>query len=175
MIFNYYQTTFNWTDHNKLVLISFTNGQVSRVLKSGVALYSNIINPAAIPYNLFSLEGNTSNASSIYMNLDFYVACILLDSTGSFAHDVSYKINDNCESWYLKTSQTTRRQKLQNVLRTNNYLACPYNLQQVQINPIFSFLNKGFWQNYVLCYRIAGRIFLKNNPQHVNIYLQILF
>ena len=57
MIFNYYQTTFNWTDHNKLVLISFTNGQVSL----------NVYESANIPFagdHTHLVSGNTASAGS---------------------------------------------------------------------------------------------------------------
>ena len=61
VIFNYPKNTFNWTDNNKLILISYTSGgSDAKVLKSGAAIFSNVVNPFSIPYYLFSVIGNTS-------------------------------------------------------------------------------------------------------------------
>jgi hypothetical protein len=61
VIFNYPKSNFNWTDNNKIVLISYSNGGVNpKVLKSGAAIYSNT-ETSSNPYYLFSNTGNTSN------------------------------------------------------------------------------------------------------------------
>jgi hypothetical protein len=36
----------------------------------------------------------------------------------SFAYDVSYNVVDECESWYLKATQTPRRKELENAVNT---------------------------------------------------------
>ena len=70
VIFNYQKNTFNWTDNNKIILISYTSGgSDAKVLRSGAAIFSNVVNPASIPYYLFSVIGNTSLLIKCYIKM----------------------------------------------------------------------------------------------------------
>ncbi len=48
-------------------------------------------------------------------------------------------------------------------------MACPYNLDQVKLNPTFTPINE-YWQKDVQCYKISSKIYLKKNPQHVRFF-----
>jgi hypothetical protein len=93
-----------------------------------------------------------------------------LDKVGLYAYDISFTSPDQCQLWYLQNSVTTRKQNLQNVLNSKKYIPCPYSLDQIKLNPLFSFMNNGIWQKNVQCYQVGSKIFLKDNAQHVSIY-----